>query len=290
MKRSLPLFFVLLFWTFLHSYSRPEPEWLSRETLNRLSLHSLNRYYHNSYSQCGEDGIIEEICRRLDITSGFFVEFGAADGLWLSNTRHLWEKGWSGVMIEPDPKRFELLQNQYKGDGRMSCLNLFVTFSEDDARGPTLDQIAMAYFPDREIDFLSIDVDGADYLILENLKVFPKVICIESGLHWHPLFLQRIPDEVAIQNYQQPLSVVIEIAQKKGYSPVCLTGNLFLIRNDLYAPFEEVSSDALTIWRDGWRSTYCRDYLIRLRTTDQVIRRFEAKEPSLSLHPIGEDF
>lgn len=189
----------------LHADEAEIPKMLSEQTLNRLSPNSFNRYYRNVYSQCGEDGIVEEIFKRLNIKSGFFVEFGGADGIWFSNTRYLWEKGWSGVMIEADDAKFAQLAKCYEGMSTMLTLHDFVTWKEDDARGHTLDKIAEASFPDKEIDFLSIDVDGADYLILEGLKMRPKVICVEAGMHWHPLFNERIPDEYAIQNAQQPL-------------------------------------------------------------------------------------
>ena len=37
-------------------------------------------YEQQIFSQNGEDGIIQEICKRLEITTGFFVELGTGDG------------------------------------------------------------------------------------------------------------------------------------------------------------------------------------------------------------------
>ena len=45
---------------------------------------NLNNYKYNKYSQNGEDGLIEEIFRRLDILdyeNFWVVEFGAWDGI-----------------------------------------------------------------------------------------------------------------------------------------------------------------------------------------------------------------
>src|ERR1035438_6813941 len=71
---------------------------------------SLLAYRKNSYSQFGEDGIIEEICYRLGIKEGWFVEFGAWDGKHLSNTYNLLaNKGWQGVLIECDPEKYKAL-------------------------------------------------------------------------------------------------------------------------------------------------------------------------------------
>ncbi len=273
----------------LVSHEPEIPQLLSTEALSRLSPHSFNRYYHNINSQCGEDGIIEEIFRRLQVRDGFFVEFGAADGLWFSNSRYLWEKGWSGVMIEADTSRFQELVARYAGQERMLCLQEYITATNEDTRGATLDKVADKNFPDKEIDFLSIDVDGADYLILEGLQRKPKVICVEAGLHWHPLFNERIPDEFAVQNLQQPLAVMLDIARRKGYQPVCLTGNLILVRSDLCAAFQEVPSDVLTLFRDGWRSSFCRKWLVDYRQGHPYIMKFEGLGLQLR-YPITEDF
>ena len=63
--------------------------------------------YHSQY---GQDRYLHETFFR-DRTAGTFVEFGALDGLLDSNTlffeQHL---GWSGILIEPNPDAFRLLQ------------------------------------------------------------------------------------------------------------------------------------------------------------------------------------
>jgi len=70
----------------------------------------LLEYRDDKYSQSGEDGIIEEICYRLGINQGWFVEFGAWDGKHHSNTYNLLaNKGWQGVLMECDPERYKAL-------------------------------------------------------------------------------------------------------------------------------------------------------------------------------------
>jgi len=69
----------------------------------------LSAFAANVHSQYGEDGILSEIYRRLGVTAGFFVEFGAWDGMHLSNSYALVEAGWSGCYIEGDPDRFRTL-------------------------------------------------------------------------------------------------------------------------------------------------------------------------------------
>jgi hypothetical protein len=48
----------------------------------------LNKFKNNVYSQNGEDGIIQELILRMEISleNGWAVEFGAWDGMYCSNT------------------------------------------------------------------------------------------------------------------------------------------------------------------------------------------------------------
>ena len=51
---------------------------------------------YSVYSQGDEDGILDEILRRLGITYGTFLEIGVGDGLQ-NNTAYLLAKGWNGA-------------------------------------------------------------------------------------------------------------------------------------------------------------------------------------------------
>jgi len=54
----------------------------------------------NVTSQCGEDGIIEEIFTIIKDGDKWCVEFGAWDGKQTSNTWNLIQnKGWAGIAI-----------------------------------------------------------------------------------------------------------------------------------------------------------------------------------------------
>ena len=64
-------------------------------------------FYGNNYSQAGQDGIIKKTFYRLNITSGYFIEFGGWDGIYLSNCRSLYERGFKAIFIEQDKKRLK---------------------------------------------------------------------------------------------------------------------------------------------------------------------------------------
>ncbi len=259
----------------------PEDGYLWRDDgtqRHRVQKDSLLHFCANAWSQRGDDGIVRRIFALLGIEQGFFIEFGAWDGIYLSNCRALALRGWHGCFIEADVAKFKQLQQNYLHQACITSVNAFVvpTPSSD---GMTLDALAAIHFPEREVDFLSIDIDGLDLLIFESLEIRPKVICLEGGFSWHPRFTRRVPDQVASQNLQQPLAVVTEVAMRKGYTTVCFNQNAYLVADEFAAPFQSIIKDPETLWRDAWYNeteTFRRNQ-IKFRS-NPVIRSQEGPE------------
>jgi hypothetical protein len=204
------------------------------------------------------------------------VEFGAWDGIYLSNCRYLFEKGWRGVFIEADVCKYRELENNYKTANRVICINEFVSSQISSKRGLKFDDIADLYFPTEEIDFLSIDVDGLDYNIFQSIERKPKVVCIEGGFAWHPDFHERVPDFIAKRNLQQPLAVMIELGRSKGYIPVCFNQNTIFVLIEYAHFFCNIQNDAVSLWRDAWNheNDDFRKNLLRFRK-NSLIRSLE---------------
>ena len=134
-----------------------------------MEMSSILVHKKNINSQNGEDGIIEEIFRRLNIKNGNFVEFGAWDGKHFSNSLKLLNEGWSGIYIESDEKKYNDLVKNFSNYKNIVCLNSMVGYNEND----NLDTIVeTTTFKDKEFDFISIDVDGLDYFIFERLNKY----------------------------------------------------------------------------------------------------------------------
>lgn len=196
-------------------------------------MNDLINFSRNVYSQFGEDGIINEILTRIAVGRDLdfcCVEFGAWDGIKFSNTcRLIRENNYRALLIESDElKHAELLRNF--PDANVQTLRRCISFEGEN----TLDNaISGSAFP-TDFDFLSIDVDGVDYHILDSMKDFrPKVICIE--------FNPTIPNAVDFvqkrdmrTKHGSSAKAICRLADKKGYSLVaCTACNLFLIRTDL---------------------------------------------------------
>jgi len=208
----------------------------------------LRAFARNVHSQNGEDGIIEEILKRLSRTSpvdNWCVEFGAWDGMHLSNTYNLINaKGYRAVLIEADKNKFRsLCQNIPRQDVYKVCQ--FVGLEGD----ATLDRILGATPIPADFDLLSIDIDGCDYFVFDSLQQYrPKIVCIE----YNP----TIPNEI---EFVQPKDFKIKqgasakaltlLAARKGYSLVAVTlTNLIFLReelHDLVAGPQKASLEAL---------------------------------------------
>jgi len=143
-------------------------------------------YKSDTHSQNGEDGIIAAIFDRIGTSTKVCCEFGAWDGIHLSNCRTLILLDWSALMIEGDDQRFKDLVSSYATNPLVTCVNRFVD-AERDSLGSILEACTIG-----DLDFLSIDIDGLDYETFETLTVYPRVICVEVNVECTPFLGPRI--------------------------------------------------------------------------------------------------
>ena len=145
-------------------------------------------YASNKTSQCGEDGILAHLFDLLPKGpkgEKYCVDVGAWDGVHLSNTNTLInEQGWGGLLIEADLHRSQQSQQLYQHRTDVLCLNVHLGLEDPHSLPSILSQHNVTH----DFDFLTIDIDGADYHIWHSLshgidisqQLFrPKVVCIE---------------------------------------------------------------------------------------------------------------
>ncbi|MBC6445500.1 MAG: flagellar biosynthetic protein FliO [Alphaproteobacteria bacterium GM202ARS2] len=182
------------------------------------------KYAKNRYSQNGEDGIFKYIFSQLALQKGMFAEFGAWDGITLSNCRALFEQGWHGLFIEGNKKRFQNLKKNYHHEKNIITVQKYI-----ETKGKnSLDAIFKEH-KIKHIDLLSIDIDSLDLAIWKSLKtVRPTVVCIE----YNPTIPFDVRHEATADNpstLNAPLSIY-EWAQHKQYDLVAMTDtNLIFI-------------------------------------------------------------
>jgi FkbM family methyltransferase len=172
------------------------------------------QYGKLSYSQCGEDLIVEFILRyKLKIDKPSYMDLGAHHPWHLSNTARFYALGCRGINVEPDPDLIGRFAQDRGEDINLNCgvssaagnLDFYVmdpptlnTFSRSEAEryeqsghrivrtlpipvvplGHIVRDHAHGVFP----DFLTIDVEGLEQEILgsTDFTAGPKVICLET--------------------------------------------------------------------------------------------------------------
>jgi FkbM family methyltransferase len=209
--------------------------------------------------------------------SGFFVEVGANDPVERSQTWHLEQAGWTGVLVEPLPDlAVELVKARSAMVFAVACsspANIGRTLpfhvagplsslhrdrmapgaepeSIIDVQVRTLDDILIEANAPAGIDLLSIDVEGHELEVLQGFDFArwrPRLIMIEdhvSGLdkHWY--------------------------LQSRGYRLIRRVGN-----NGWYIPAAQSHTIA---WRDRWE--ILRKYYLGLpfrlaRNASRAVRR-----------------
>lgn len=169
------------------------------------------------YSQHGIEPILDELLPE----QGFFLEIGAWDGTHFSNSKYLEEKGWKGLCVEPFPRNFvsritPVCTKAISSDG---LPRIFIKVEEDKRHGGdvsylsgfkdslffhwemikehcfyqevlvdtiTMQDLYKEYSLPRHIDFLSVDVEGAEMEVFNGIdfkkKTFGMILFEHNGV------------------------------------------------------------------------------------------------------------
>lgn len=167
-------------------------------------------------AQNGEDRWLDNFFAHK--RSGFFVDVGAYDGVHLSNSYHFEQIGWTGLLVEPDPARAENCLIARPRSRTFHCAAVDspdvreITFHQVDAAGVfsttnlttehanRLSNMGHIFKPMTVpartvdsmleeigancIDFVSIDVEGAEMSVLKGFDLrrwYPSIVVIESN-------------------------------------------------------------------------------------------------------------
>lgn len=148
-----------------------------------------------SFSQGGEDLALIQL---LHQNQGRYLDIGAHHPDRISNTRLLYDRGWSGVNVEANPRLIPKLKNKRPRDLTINaCVGTesrysFTIFaepaistasqewrekflnenqlidSEIEVKGITLFELITTYFRAGDLDLLLIDAEGSDLDVLKS--------------------------------------------------------------------------------------------------------------------------
>jgi hypothetical protein len=200
------------------------------------------------HSQNGEDGIISALLERLPTRDKWVVEFGAWDGVHLSNSRHfIADQGFSGVLIEGDPEKFTELSALYAERQDVITLNQFVGMSAED----NLDDILRKTPIPHDFDYLSIDIDGNDYYVWQAFTQYrPKVVCIEYN-PTIPSDVDFVQEPDLAVKHGASVKSLVALGAAKGYQLAAVTlANAIFVAEEYYDLLEISDNSVHTLRTD----------------------------------------
>ena len=249
-KKYLPdKFYSLLL--FIRHYKKFKKEITKKKSIIKYSdnLDNINDFEFKFTSQNNEDGIIEHIFSKIP-NNKYFVEIGFS--YYECNSLNLIKNGWNGKLI--DIERDECLALK-------KLVSFFYPKSEIEVINKKIlrENINNLVFSDTKqqtIDFFSLDIDGNDYWVLNELNTENiNVICCEYNHYIGNNVKKTIPynpNHVWKNNgcFGASLEAITTLLDKKKFNLVAVDSsgtNAFYVKKSFSDKFDILSS--VKSWR-----------------------------------------
>ena len=240
-KINLPLYRSLIF---LGAYFKFINKINKKKTFKKYStnLDEINKYEYKKTSQNNEDGIIDFIFSKLKINNFKTIEIGF--DYFENNSINIIKKIEKGLFIDGSEEKVFILNKIFKfiyPKKKLKAKNILINKENINST------ISENFEENDEIDFLSIDVDGIDYYLFQELNFRPKIICIEYNF-WYGKdlkcsvpYLENFVWEMGSLYSGASLLALNDLANSKDYYLIAIESscvNAFFIRGDLKHNFE----------------------------------------------------
>ena len=188
---------------------------------NIISMINIKTIEKKIYSQHGEDGIINFLSLNLTKSSNYFVEIGCGNGAE-NNSRNLLHNNWVGLVCD-NYKNIYLYTNLIKNKIKEEQFNSLAGLIDLDNINNLINLIK-----NKDIAFLSLDIDSYDFFILKELfeyKIYPKILCLEyncfltstTSVKYSKNFNRRTYDPQYGLFYGCSLGAYKALCEKHGY-------------------------------------------------------------------------
>jgi len=175
------------------------------------------------YSQFEEDGILLYIFAAIGIEHKAFIDIGSGDGINSNCANFAVNFGWNGLFIDGNPANIERGKTYY-ATNRDTWAYPPTFVSAFIQRENINELIQNNGFAGEGIDLISIDIDGNDYWIWDNLSVVqPRVVIIETHIEFGMNSIvvpydkdYRYPGKHPVYHGASPVAME-KLARKKGY-------------------------------------------------------------------------
>lgn len=209
---------------------------------------SLDEVEFQVFSQRGEDGIIQYIISKIEIPNKIFIEFGV-ETYTESNTRFLLiNNNWSGLVLDGSQQNIKFITSDFiywKYD--IVAKQSFITKDN-------INKLISDYTKTSDIGLLSVDIDGNDYWIWDEINVInPRIVICEYNSAFGATKKVTVPYKADFvrsnEHYSElyfgaSLAAFCHLAEQKGYDFIGTTSagvNAYFVRKDLSSPFRKFS-------------------------------------------------
>lgn len=192
------------------------PSFTEKIALRLMNLGEMARYGKKlSHADLGEDILLACVLKPWENKNGFYVDVGAHHPSKLSNTKALYDMGWSGINIEANPAALPVFEKERPRDINLSCA---VTEADGDTAAlihvanqdfgsfagcnyiegapeyppkevrrsqvstRRLDSIFREHLKGRDIDVLTMDIEGGELAALQSndwMAYRPRIVAVE---------------------------------------------------------------------------------------------------------------
>jgi hypothetical protein len=176
----------------------------------------------------------------LNLSTHYFVDIGASCVSEQSQTEFFISRGFSGILVECNPQKYAVLNNRYAGNPNVKIVTEPIT---------PHNVISILKYYDVPNDFyLSLDIDGYDYFVLEQILKEYKPALIISEIN------EKIPASVKFSvnytpnyfwdgthYYGYSIGMLEDLLETYGYMIDCLDlNNVVLIPGKQEQSIEDV--------------------------------------------------
>lgn len=209
-------------------------------------IRSLEEVEFQVFSQFGEDGIIQWLVHNAEIPDKTFVEFGVED-YSEANTRFLlMNNNWTGLIIDGSKANIEKVKNwKYFWKYDLLAADGFITKEN-------INDMIEGSGIKGDIGLLSVDIDGNDYWVLNNITcIKPRILICEYNSVFGADKKVAVPYDAAFVRSKKHFSYLYwgaslkayrDWAEENGYYYVgsnSAGNNAFFVRKDCF-PEEKI--------------------------------------------------